>query len=101
TAEVYIQTHPNVRMPTAFSPNGDGLNDYFRPHVTGGYLKIHTFQIFDRWGKMIWEWEDSHSGWDGTYNGEPCEVGTYFYQLEGEEDKGRRFRSRGDFILMR
>jgi gliding motility-associated-like protein len=54
-----------VYVPTAFTPNGDGLNDILKA-VTAGVTKIH-FEIFDRFGQLVFETYDVDRGWDGTY----------------------------------
>jgi gliding motility-associated-like protein len=103
TATVTVTVHPFVYLPTAFTPNGDGRNDYFRPSVSGAPVVIRNFQIFDRWGREIWSgWGSSTTiGWDGTYNGTPAEVGTYFYRIETETHTGKTFIQKGDVTLVR
>jgi gliding motility-associated-like protein len=66
-------------MPTAFTPNGDGLNDVFRPIGTEK-VDFHLI-IYDRWGQMIFETSDLSKGWDGTFKGSKCEPGVYTYIL--------------------
>lgn len=66
-------------VPNAFTPNGDGLNDYLRPisiEVTEFYMII-----FDRWGKQIFETRDKQKGWDGTCKGSLCDPGVYTYKI--------------------
>ncbi len=90
-------------MPTAFSPNGDGRNDYFRPAVLSGKLRVAFFEVYDRWGKQVWSASGAAAlkGWDGTYNGTPAGVGAYYYTAEMEDLRGQRFRYRGDVTLVR
>ena len=54
-------------MPNAFSPNGDGINDIYKPKE--GYQNIKEFHayIYNRWGQKLFEWSDPATGWDGTY----------------------------------
>jgi gliding motility-associated-like protein len=72
-------------IPTAFSPNRDGLNDLFRP-LNKNLTKI-AFQIFDRWGEKVFETDEVGAGWDGTYKGVKQGIGVYIwraeYQLQG------------------
>lgn len=79
---LYMEVQPccNVFVPTAFSPNGDGKNDVFRPR-TAGFKHFTTFQIVNRWGQKVFESKNQNDGWDGTYNGEPQDPGTYTYFL--------------------
>ena len=55
-------------MSTAFTPNGDGLNDFFMP-MNSHNLTFERFVIFNRWGQMVFECYDLFHGWDGTWNG--------------------------------
>src|SRR5690606_18542296 len=102
---VYINVDVDYTMhdmvPNAFSPNGDGLNDVFR--VTGiTYQQLKVFMVFNRYGQEVFATTDVAKGWDGTYNGRPCEVGTYFYliRLEYPPD-GRTKTYQGDVQLLR
>ena len=73
----------NVVVPTAFTPNGDGMNDLFRPlnASTCKVVKI-DLTIFNRWGDLIFHSEDIQSPWDGTYKGDPLPIGVYMWTLE-------------------
>ena len=70
----------DVKFPNAFSPNGDGYNDIFRPE--GNYLETYKLSIFNRWGKLIFETEDISKGWDGKINGNDCAPGVYFWAVD-------------------
>jgi len=59
----------NVYVPTAFTPDGDGINDYFFPELVGSVLEFYEFQIFDRWGEKIFETNDHDEPWVGNYKG--------------------------------
>lgn len=70
-----------ISFPTAFTPNGDGKNDVFRP-IMDGHRKIHFFRIENRWGQVIYESRQESAGtWDGTFSGEPQDMGVYFYYV--------------------
>ena len=69
-----------VHVPSAFTPNGDGVNDLFR--VLGVEVVDHfDLDIFDRYGKKLFETRDPYGAWDGTYNGVPQPTGAYVYEL--------------------
>ena len=72
---------PPFRMPDAFSPNGDGLNDELRP--LGEVPTRLRWQIFDRWGKLVFASEEPGRGWDGTTEGQPAPPGLYIFSLDG------------------
>ncbi len=80
TAYVTIRVDDNMTpfIPSAFSPNNDGLNDKF--HVVNlKYEKLVDMKIFDRWGVEMFRTNDPADGWDGTYKGVPQDLGTYNY----------------------
>ena len=68
-----------LRVPNVFTPNGDGKNDEFRV----AYRSIKEFHcwVYNRWGKLVYDWTDPEKGWDGTINGRPAAEGAYFYVI--------------------
>lgn len=66
-------------VPNVFTPNGDGQNDEFRV-VYRSLREFHCW-IYNRWGKLVYEWTDPAKGWDGTINGRPAAEGAYFYVI--------------------
>jgi gliding motility-associated-like protein len=69
---------PNILfVPTAFSPNGDGLNDFFKP--IGYDVADLRMNVYNRWGELLFETNDIDAGWDGSYKATACEVGTYVW----------------------
>ena len=66
---VIIYENLEIFIPNAFTPNGDGLNDVFRPYGKGYSLDGFEMLIFDRWGKMIFETSDIEKGWNGKIDG--------------------------------
>ncbi|MBR0310315.1 MAG: gliding motility-associated C-terminal domain-containing protein [Paludibacteraceae bacterium] len=69
----------DLRVPNVFTPNGDGLNDEFRVQYRS-LAEFHCW-VYNRWGKLIFEWTDPARGWDGTINGRPAAEGAYFYVI--------------------
>jgi gliding motility-associated-like protein len=86
-AEIIPPLH--LYIPSAFTPNGDGLNDTFG--IKGEGIKDYHLFIYDRWGEIIFESTNLRQQWDGKCNGKPAEQGTYVYQLFalGTGAKGR------------
>ena len=70
-----------IYFPNAFTPNGDGLNDEFKPVTPIEEIEHFSLSIFNRWGAMIYQTNDITQGWDGTYNGELCQPGSYVYKI--------------------
>ncbi|MFA6923318.1 MAG: PKD domain-containing protein [Bacteroidales bacterium] len=73
----------SVDVPSAFTPNGDGINDI--AYVAGwGIKKLISFKIFNRWGELLFESNDIKVGWDGKYKGTPQNTETYTYYVIAE-----------------
>ena len=82
------KTHPDMFIPTAFTPNGDGLNDIFKPSL-GGIKQLVYFRIFDRRGELLYQTSQSGKGWDGTFNGIKQPTGTYIFAARAEDYLGK------------
>lgn len=87
TDSILLLIIPNeISMPTGFTPNGDGMNDVFKPMNTN--VEFMEMQVYNRWGEKIFETNDYKDGWDGTYKGvlQPMGVFAYFieYRLDGQ-----------------
>jgi len=78
TVTIRIEECGNVWIPNAFTPNGDKMNEVFKP--VGICIYHYTMYIFDRWGSLIFRTTDSQS-WDGTVNGRKVQEDTYVYEL--------------------
>ena len=87
-------------VPSGFSPNGDGKNDYL--HVLNvGVATLQEFRVYNRWGEMVYQTSDINDrGWDGTLNGKPQPVGTYVYYVEATCE-GKSISLKGNVILLR
>src|SRR5690606_11608821 len=70
SAEVDTKRCCEMTFPTAFTPNGDGLNDFFRP-ITVGRREVETSRVVNRYGQTVYESIQSSRGWDGNMNGKP------------------------------
>jgi gliding motility-associated-like protein len=77
---VNVKECMEIWIPNVFSPNSDGLNDYFR--AKGINIDEFHMTIFNRWGIQLYETNDIETGWDGRYKGEICTDGVYFYLIE-------------------
>ncbi len=97
-ATVYVMECA-VQIPNAFSPNGDGLNDYFR--VRGNGLEDFRMQIISRWGQLIYEGSDPGEGWDGKVSGSPGPIGVYIYKVSFMDPAGKPHQLYGTVTLIR
>ncbi len=108
TDEVTIRVEKNrlVYIPNAFSPNNDGTNDKFMIYGGKNVLKIKTFQIFNRWGAVVFERsefqpDDPQNGWDGTYKGQILNPDVFVYFAEIEFIDGITILYKGDVTLFK
>ena len=88
----------DVFMPTAFTPNNDGLNDHYHP-VPGFSYTIRSLEIYNRWGQVVYS--STEGNWDGRFGGTDAPVGTYFYKVSFSCILGGIYQRTGDFILVR
>ena len=88
-----------VSFPTAFTPNGDGHNDYYRP-IFAGYHKFHVFRITNRYGQTVFESADTYPQWDGTFNGVKQDMDVFYYYLR-YDCGGATIEKKGDLTLIR
>lgn len=92
-------------IPNAFSPNGDGINDFVRPLMSPDIeVRDYTFRIFDRWGNLVFETNEIDRDWDGTYRGSalPQGVFVYFLYIKYQDDFGEdTAQLTGDILLTR
>lgn len=87
-------------IPTAFSPNGDGINDELK--IMGKGIKKVNFDIYERWGKKVFGTNDHNIGWDGTYmGGQKCSAGVYAYKAYIEFLDGTSATQQGNITLVR
>lgn len=74
-----------IFIPNVFTPNSDGLNDYFR--IVGTQPQKFHAAVFNRWGEELSSWNNIDQFWDGTYNGSPCADGSYVLRVVYDERK--------------
>jgi len=94
------KTRCTLYMPTAFSPNGKGLNNQFRP-VYGDNTTRFKMRIFNRWGQLIFESADHKNGWDGIYRGQPQPQGVYVWSVEYDTPLLKNQVQKGTLVLIR
>lgn len=88
-----------VSFPSAFTPNGDGRNDVFKP-IRIGHHHVYHFKVLNRYGQVVFESNDETKGWDGTLFGVPQDMDTYFWMFY-YDCNGRKLEEKGDVILVR
>jgi gliding motility-associated-like protein len=91
---------PQIFVPTAFTPNGDGRNDLLRP-ILVGIAQFDFFNVYNRWGQPVFSTKQRNSGWDGYYNGAVQQAGTYVYTTQGKDITGKTVYRKGTVVLIR
>lgn len=88
------------KIPNAFSPNGDGLNDIFKP-IIGAIVTAYQFTIYNRWGQVVFSTSNLYQGWDGTMGGKPQNSGVFVWTCKYKTDAGVERLERGTVMLIR
>ena len=87
-------------IPKAFTPNNDNQNDLLHIRVFG-YISLNYFQLFDRYGKLIFATQNINDTWDGTFKGMPLTTGGYVWIAEGKDITGKIISDKGTVMLLR
>lgn len=92
---------PNsVFIPNAFTPDGNVLNDTFKPVIIGAH--DYKLLVFDRWGQELFESNDIDKGWNGFYKQRLCQQDVYVYKITYWDDENNSFHQHlGSFTLLR
>ena len=95
----------NLFIPTAFTPNNDGINDFFYP-ISSGVFKIQSLRIFNRNGELIFQNgsfkpNDKTKGWDGKYKGQVADTGNYIYTIEIICNNNNSLSFSGNILLLK
>ncbi len=98
----FVKSVKNIEIyvPSAFTPNGDGQNDYLRP-IAMGLKELRVFKVYDRWGRTLFETKSDKPGWDGTFKGTPLPATTVIWMVEGLGADGNLYKRQGTSILIR
>ena len=94
-----IKVISEIKFPTAFTPNGDKLNDTFRPYTDG--VTEYEMMIFNRWGEMIFKSENLLHAWDGKFQGKICQQDAYVWKARMLFFDGRVFEGTGSITLLK
>ncbi|MCI4667410.1 MAG: gliding motility-associated C-terminal domain-containing protein [Bacteroidia bacterium] len=94
-----IAQDASLVIPKAFTPNGDGINDEFT--LASNSFENFNFQIFNRWGRLIYEATDPGFRWDGSFQGEQVPEGVYVFKFNGTTFRGEQVDQSGTITVMR
>lgn len=102
TDSIYIEVIDgfSAELPTAFTPNGDGNNDLI--YLKGwGIKELLIYQIYNRWGELVFETNDLKTGWDGNYKNQPQAMDTYIYIIKALGYNDQIIEKKGNITLLR
>ncbi len=95
-----IADSSGITLPTVFSPNGDDINEIFKPIAKG--ISSMNVWIYNRYGTIIIKWDRVNGSWDGhTTSGERCEAGVYFVIVEASGFDGKSYKLKHSLTLVR
>jgi gliding motility-associated-like protein len=100
TVNIRIYKGPDIYVPSAFTPNGDGKNDKFT-FIASGISSIELFQVYNRYGQLVYTSSDLQPGWDGRMNGTLQPSGTYVWMVRGRDFHGQPHSKKGTVTLIR
>lgn len=95
-----FSTKPSVFVPTAFTPNSDGRNDRLRP-IAAGIKDIEYFNVYNRWGQLVFSTRVNGAGWDGTIGGQQQQTGTFVWVVKATDYNGDAYFQKGMTTLIR
>ena len=97
---VQIVPFIEIHVPTAFTPNNDGLNDFLRPALRG-IKELRYFKVFNRWGQLLYESKNENPGWNGSINGIQQSSQTFVWTAEGVGVDNKTYFRKGTVTLLR
>lgn len=100
TSSVVVNVYKDIYIPSAFTPNGDGINDRFKIFAADGY-KLIKFLVYNRLGQVVFTAKETSDGWDGKMNNQQQAMGTYVYYLEIDTPRNKKIIKKGTIILVR
>ena len=95
-----FKTGPEIFVPTAFTPNGDALNDILKA-IPVGIREFLFFRVYNRWGRLVFGTTDAGKGWDGRIEGKPQAAQTFVWHAAGVSFDDRPIQRSGTVTLIR
>jgi len=99
TRVIKILAEGDILVPNTFTPNNDGINDYFNVLIAN--LKVYNIKIFNRYGSMVFTSNKILDSWDGKYKGEDMPVGVYYFIVDATDLAGNKLFRKNSVTLIR
>lgn len=100
TINIKIYKGPDIYVPTAFTPNGDGRNDILKPIAVGISL-FEYFVVYNRYGEVVFKSSNPNAGWDGRVKGADQNTGNFIWMVSGTDFRGNKIFRKGSVLLIR
>lgn len=97
---IVYKINPGLYVPNAFTPNGDGINDIFRP-IPIGMKSLKYFKVYNRSGQLIFSTSIQNMGWDGTFKGKPQDTDVFVWIVDGLDYQDKEIFQKGSVTLIR
>jgi gliding motility-associated-like protein len=97
---VKVYKGPEIYVPTAFTPNNDGLNDILKA-IPVGIKEFRYFVVYNRWGQRVFYTNDANKGWDGKLSGTEQGNDSFIWMAEGVDDGGNKVVRKGTVVIVR
>jgi gliding motility-associated-like protein len=99
--KIKITLNKDIYIPNVFTPNDDGVNDFFTIFGNKSVKEILYFGIFDRWGNLVFQGDANNNQWDGTFRNQPCQIGAYTYLVQIAFKNAKIEKFKGEVTLCR
>ena len=100
TISIKIYKGPDIYVPTAFTPNGDGHNDVLRP-IAVGITVFDYFAVYNRYGQLVFKSSNPNTGWDGREKGGDQQTGNFVWMVSGTDFRGNKIFRKGSVLLIK
>lgn len=100
-AFVIVKDELKAFVPSAFTPNGDGLNDEFKPHFDNEKILTYRLIVINSWGMVVYESNNPNEGWNGTFGGTECTTGIYSWEIVAYLTNAKEHYFRGTVTILR
>jgi gliding motility-associated-like protein len=100
TQLVKVFKEVKFHVPTGFTPNQDGLNDFIKP-IPVGMKEVKYFRIYNRWGQLVFDLKQDERGWDGKIGGKLQSTQVYVWMAEGLGINDKLYKQKGTVVLIR